>query len=646
MSKLLWVLLPLLLACAAAAAMFWRGRAPSRLTLNVASSLLLLAYVATTAGLGIFWVANQQLPVFDWHYLFGYATVGLLALHLAFNFRVVWQVPARRRRKAATPPGTRRRRAAAALALTPPRVGRAGAARHRCLRAAAYSARPAQWPRARSVAARPPEAGGDTALALVEQFHDFSAHSRSAVLRRAAASDWGGAPPPFKAFAASAVTARQALPPPNQADRRPAGRRRHDVALLGTLLWHTAGISLRRGGLALRCSPSSGALFATELYVWVRRLPGLAPGLWHYDAQAHALQRLGDGLPPAAALGLDAPDDALALVVATAVFARSGHKYGDRTYRYVLADLGHALENLRAAAEAVGVRASLLPHFDGARLAAALDIDEREEGVLALAVLQPAGAALPAAAAARPVAGAGWAPPAWPADMSGPQRVTDAVHRATSLRTTVAPTAAASMPAASAPPGGPLQPLPAAPPPARDVLQVIAARRSLRRFSDAPLPLPLLSAVLAAMAATPPLLSPAVRIDVLTPAVDGLPPAAWRYDPAAHALALRVRHDDGLRRRARAAALDQDVIGNAAAVLVLSLSRADFSADTAGAARGYRHAFLEAGLVGERVYLEGGARGLGVCAVGAFYDDELAALAGIDARKEWVVHLAALGRTA
>jgi len=146
------------------------------------------------------------------------------------------------------------------------------------------------------------------------------------------------------------------------------------------------------------------------------------------------------------------------------------------------------------------------------------------------------------------------------------------------------------------------------------------------------------------MAATPPLLSPSVRIDVLTPAVQGLPPAAWRYRPARHALALQVRHDDTLRRRARAAALDQDVIGEAAAVLVLSLSRADFAADAAGAARGYRHAFLEAGMVGERVYLEGQAQGLGVCAVGAFYDDEVAALCGIDARREWVVHLAALGR--
>jgi nitroreductase len=75
---------------------------------------------------------------------------------------------------------------------------------------------------------------------------------------------------------------------------------------------------------------------------------------------------------------------------------------------------------------------------------------------------------------------------------------------------------------------------------------------------------------------------------------------------------------------------------------VLSIDRAAFAADALGPARGYRHAFLEAGLVGERVYLEAGARGLGVCGVGAFYDAEAAALVGIDPAREWVVHFAAL----
>ena len=91
MPKVLLVALPILILAAVVAALAGRGRMPSRHTLNVVSSMLLMAYVLTTAGLGIFWVANQQLPVFDWHYLFGYGTVLLVALHLAFNFRVVWR---------------------------------------------------------------------------------------------------------------------------------------------------------------------------------------------------------------------------------------------------------------------------------------------------------------------------------------------------------------------------------------------------------------------------------------------------------------------------------------------------------------------------------------------------------------------------
>jgi len=222
--------------------------------------------------------------------------------------------------------------------------------------------------------------------------------------------------------------------------------------------------------------------------------------------------------------------------------------------------------------------------------------------------------------------------------------VTDAMHRATSLR------AAASAPAVV--PLVPLLPDPGAanalslPPPMAapaDPLMVIARRRSVRRFAPTALPLQALSALLAAMGRPAPQLSDALRIDVVTQAVQGLATASWRYDPVAHRLRMRVRHDDGLRRLSRAAALDQDVIGDAAAVFVLSMARAAFAADPSGPARGYRHAFLEAGLIGERLYLEAGARGLGVCAVGAFYDDEAAALVGVDPQHEWIVHFAALG---
>ncbi|HKX93079.1 MAG TPA: SagB/ThcOx family dehydrogenase, partial [Methylibium sp.] len=189
------------------------------------------------------------------------------------------------------------------------------------------------------------------------------------------------------------------------------------------------------------------------------------------------------------------------------------------------------------------------------------------------------------------------------------------------------------------PPG---QWLPQASLPARPPLATIAARRSVRRYAARALSGADLSALLAGLQIDPPLLSPALRLDVIAHAVDGLAPGAWRYDAARHALSAA---DTPFRGRAasRAAGLDQDVIGDAAAVLVVSMDRALAAADADGPARGYRHAFLEAGLIGERAYLGGAALGLGVCSVGAFYDDEIAALAGIEPQHHWVLHLVAIG---
>ncbi|HKW83379.1 MAG TPA: SagB family peptide dehydrogenase, partial [Burkholderiaceae bacterium] len=433
MPKVLWVAMPLLIAAALLAVQILRGRTPSRHAINIGASVLLLAYVATTASLGIFWVANQQLPVFDWHYLFGYGTVLLVSLHLVFNFPVVWRFLARRgKASASAAPVEARRSLLGALGL----IAATGIAFVLGLR------------HGRSEMKIEPLAGGSaptsnagrdaaaTALALVERFHAFSSHSRAGVLARAPGVDWGDPPPPFKRHAG---VRRTRLPSPGAA--RATG---FDLADLADILWHTMGVTEMRGGLHLRASPSSGALFSTELYVAARAVPGLAAGLWHHDAQSHTLEQLRDAAAGEwllGAVGDEALRDVPALVVATAIFRRTGHKYRDRTYRYVLADLGHALENLRVAAGALGVQARFVAAFDEARAAQALGVDEAEEGVLAVIGLGPP-AASPAPRASptsHETSRMPWqfAPP--PSASVAPLGVTAAVHAATSLRAGSAP---------------------------------------------------------------------------------------------------------------------------------------------------------------------------------------------------------------
>ena len=618
MTKLLWVALPLILAACIVGVLALRGRLPSRHALNVWFSLLLMVYVLTTAGLGIFWVANQQLPVFDWHYLFGYGTVLLVLLHLAFNFRVVWRHLTRRRVVAADAPqpdAPRRGWLAALGVLAVAGVSFALGLRHGRSEIRLASAGP-RTPQPS------PESQPAASMAFIERFHAFSSHSRTGVMLRAPGVDWGDPPPPFKRYANAG---RLALPEP-----RGVASKRLDLAALGAMLWHTSGVTLERGGLALRASPSSGALFSTELYVASKAVEGLAQGLWHYDPRSHALDRVSTGGPREPWVGADPA----AVIVATAIFRRTGHKYRDRTYRYVLADLGHALENLRVSAQALGAEPHWVAAFDESHVARDLGLDEAEEGVLAMMALAGSGKSPEHSATS-------WGAPS--ADAIGQSKlgVTAAVHLASSLRKQQGASVPKPATADSAqPPSQRTIALPAQASAVADPLRVIARRRSVRRFSSNPLSLDALAAVLACMG-TPPMLSTAVRISFVANAVAGLASGAYGFDAASNALVPRRAAD--LRSAARAAALDQDVIGDAAVVFVLAIDRATLAADPLGPARAYRHAFLEAGMVGERIYLEGVARGLGVCAVGAFYDDEAARLVALDPAREWPVHFAALG---
>jgi len=768
MSKLAWVALPLIIVAALLGVQALRRRTPSRLALNVVSSLLLLVYLAVTAGLGIFWVAHQQLPVFDWHYLFGYTTVTLVVLHLVFNLPTVWRFLTGRRTAVSLshgdgPAGVARDRrwllGAGGLVLWTGATFALGLRHGRSeLRFDGTSVA------AGTIGGGTAPGASPSAMAMVERFHAFSSHSRTGALLRAPSVDWGDPPPPFKPAGPGLSGVTVGLPPPGAAARRAAqatsggisdaasgttsntvssavSAAAPDLQALSTMLWHTAGVTEARTALKLRASPSSGGLFSTELYVAVRAVVGLEPGWWHYQPASHALTRVRAGTPEDDALGVPGGaglNGAPVAIVATALFGRTGHKYRDRTYRYVWADLGHALENLRVAAGEVGARARLLDRFDESRIASSLGLDEREEGVLALVALDTAGRrggdpsgappgtapGAPSSALAdqssgvlsggssgvssgvwpgrsshlppglssghrgavvprpqgRAATGVRWQPLAPRADPAAPLGVTDAMHNATSLRAVELPVVPPSLPSPPSPamtssststttpttpstpttPTSPTMPessgppgpvpgsiaLPSAPVVDASLLDVIARRRSVRRHASTPVPLVALSGVLAGLHPDAPLLSTAVRVDVVVHAVDGLARGVYRFNPVGHALVPRrqtSQTEAGLRAATRAAALDQDVIGDAAVVFVLAVVRDEIASDPVGPARGYRHAFIEAGLVGERIYLEAGARGLGACAVGAFYDEEAAALVGSDPAHEWVVHFAALG---
>jgi SagB-type dehydrogenase family enzyme len=169
---------------------------------------------------------------------------------------------------------------------------------------------------------------------------------------------------------------------------------------------------------------------------------------------------------------------------------------------------------------------------------------------------------------------------------------------------------------------------------------MLASRRSIRDFRDEAMSLAdLAQLVWAAQGVTDPegyrtapsagALYP-LELYVVVGDVPGLDQALYRYVPAEHALEPVI--DGDLRSGVGRAALDQDWITRAPAILV-------FAAETARTTRKYgdrgiRYVHIEVGHAAENVYLQAGALGLGTTIVGAFSDDAVKRALRLNAQLE------------
>lgn len=107
-----------------------------------------------------------------------------------------------------------------------------------------------------------------------------------------------------------------------------------------------------------------------------------------------------------------------------------------------------------------------------------------------------------------------------------------------------------------------------------------------------------------------------LEVDVAVGEVEGLPRAIYRYRPEHHALVLKREGDR--RGELRAAALGQDCVGAAAAVIAL-IGVYERTTGKYGE-RGVRYVHMETGHVAQNVCLEAAALDLGTVVVGAFQD--------------------------
>jgi len=122
-----------------------------------------------------------------------------------------------------------------------------------------------------------------------------------------------------------------------------------------TILYQSYGItgelSLPGGGTQKwRASPSGGALYPAEIYLGIRRVDQIDPGIYHYNVQDHALELLTEGDLTEEFYQVCCDQEyvkrAAVIFFISGVFQRTKRKYSERGYRYVLLDVGHLGQNI------------------------------------------------------------------------------------------------------------------------------------------------------------------------------------------------------------------------------------------------------------------------------------------------------------
>ena len=122
--------------------------------------------------------------------------------------------------------------------------------------------------------------------------------------------------------------------------------------------------------------------------------------------------------------------------------------------------------------------------------------------------------------------------------------------------------------------------------------------------------------------------------------VDGLEPGVYHYAVRDHALEL-VRGGD-FRAAVVEQSIAQEFLGECGVVLFLTMIMQRMRPRYQD--RSYRYGLLEAGHIGENAYLAASSMGLGACGVGAFMDDAINDMLGVDGVEEAVVYMLAAGR--
>jgi SagB-type dehydrogenase family enzyme len=384
-----------------------------------------------------------------------------------------------------------------------------------------------------------------------------------------------------------------------------------DAGILAGCLLMTGGITAHTPGApnspGLRSWASAGALYPCELYMVATEVKGLKDGLYHFTAQTPGLHLLWEGKLALAASKITGQRPQRLTFFITTLFWRSLWKYSSRAYRYCLLDTGHILANLELSLAAYGLETNST--LDFADVSAGVFLGLATEDEATLAALSTGGEPMDP----------GPADPGLPpfdrqysplSAKMGRDSLLLKTHKSSNLET---PLTNRLWPALPAPEKA--LPCPEPAPLEASFLEAIKKRRSRRNFLARPLEA---KSAAALIKYSLPKNSPIRAMLLISPGGD-IPGGKYLYHPGPELLEPREATADFGRLLGRAC-LGQAWVGQAGAAFVLWANLKELS--TESGLRSYRHAMIQAGKAGQRIYLTSQALSLGCCGVGAFYDQE------------------------
>lgn len=484
-----------------------------------------------------------------------------------------------------------------------------------------------------------------------EKYHRLTSYQRHHI--PAHSLDWENKPSPYKLYSSQN---RIVLPADAECPHKSMHtllnrfteyntQKTPDISELAGILRVACGITAKtrynNGDFFYRSVASAGALYPCEVYVLINNVKGLDQGLYHYSVVDHALSFLRQGylkgyVEQVCGINLHGLGASIVFFL-SAIFFRSAWKYRERSYRYHLLDTGHLLENLELAVKAHGFSFKFSYDFDDEKTNRLLGVNERKEVCLAVGWISDE--SLVNVETERPKL------PELIPDMKAFSKVSALekdyplvleMHRSGNFSDFEIQDAS----------HGSFHPISksvhksdsayfAKWPEIMNCEETFLRRRSRRNFVAAQVSKECFSAFIHGLKCDD---HRNLYVGLILANVEDR--ISGQYLINRETAALELINEGNFTEDMSHICLDQRWMAHAGIHIffVADLEQAD-SQDTA---RRYRHIMMQAGKMGERIYLQSTSMGLGCCGIGAFYDDEAASFLNLSTG-ERMLYLVAVG---